>query len=109
MVFEENNNEDLKTVIGKERMIMNKERLDWIMSGLTKYALTKYEAHFLKAAVEDFDKKHALSEQQEERLERLYKQKSQSNPNRKLNYFSFRESTPKTPLRKPRPQKSNDV
>jgi hypothetical protein len=82
---------------------MNKERLDWIMSGLNKYALTKYEGHFLKAVLEDFDKKHALTEQQEERLERLYKEKSQLNPNKKLNYFSFAESTPqKRPLRRPR-------
>jgi len=84
---------------------MNKERLDWIMSGLNKYALTKYEGQFLKAALEDFDKKHALTEQQEERLERLYKEKSQSSPNKKLNYFSFKESSPKTtPPRRPRPK-----
>jgi len=96
---------DLKVVIGKERANMNKERLDWIMSGLNKYALTKPEDQFLKAALEDFDKKHALTEQQEERLERLYKEKSQSNPNKKLNYFSFAESSPKkTPPRRPRPR-----
>ena len=84
---------------------MNKERLDWIMSGLNKYALTKYEDDFLKAALEDFDKRHALTKQQEERLERLYKEKSQLNPNKKLNYFSFKESTPKKrPLRRPRPK-----
>jgi mRNA-degrading endonuclease YafQ of YafQ-DinJ toxin-antitoxin module len=105
VVFEEDSNEDLKAIIRKERVNMNKERLDWIMSGLNKHALTKYEDHFLKAASEDFDKKHALTEQQEERLERLYKEKSQLNPNRKLNYFSFRESTPrKPPLRRPRPK-----
>jgi len=105
VVFEEDSNEDLKAIIREERTNMNKERLDWIMSGLNKYALTKYEDHFLKAALEDFDSKHALTEQQEERLERLYKDKSQSNPNKKLNYFSFKESTPqKRPLRRPRPK-----
>lgn len=105
MVFEEDNNEDLKAIIGKERVNMNKERLDWIVSGLNKYALTKYEDHFLKAALDDFDKKHGLTEQQEERLERLYKEKSQSNPNKKLNYFSFKESSPKKPPpRRPRPK-----
>jgi len=105
VVFEEDSNEDLKAIIGEERTNMNKARLDWIMSGLNKYALTKYEHHFLKAALEDFDKKHALTEQQEERLERLYKEKSQSNPKKKLNYFSFKESTPKKrPLRRPRPK-----
>ena len=105
MVFEEDSNEGLKAIIGKERVNMNKERLDWIMSGLNKYALTKYEDHFLKAALEEFDKKHALTEQQEERLERLYKEKSQSKPNKKLNYFSFAESAPKKrPLRRARPK-----
>ncbi len=105
MVFEEDSNEDLKAIIGRERVNMNKARLDWIMSGLNKYALTKYEDHFLKAALEDFDKKHALTEQQEERPERLYKEKSQANPNKKLNYFSFKESSPKkTPPRRPRPK-----
>ena len=105
MAFDEDSNEDLKVVIGKERRNMNKARLDWIMSGLNKYALTKYEDHFLKAALEDFDKKHALTEQQEERLERLYKEKSQLNPNKKLNYFSFAESSPKkTRPRRPRPR-----
>jgi len=84
---------------------MNKERLDWIMSGLKEHTLTKYEDHFLKAALQDFDKSHALTAQQEERLERLYKEKSQSKPNKKLNYFSFKESTPnKRPLRRPRPK-----
>ena len=95
MAFGEDSNEDLKAIVGKERVNMNKERLDWIMSGLNKYALTKYEDHFLKAALEDFDKKHALTELQEEKLERLYKEKSQSKPNKKLNYLSFAESTPK--------------
>ncbi len=74
---------------------MNKERLDWIISGLNKHALTRYEDHLLKAALEDFHKKHALTERQEQRLERLYKEKSQLNPNKKANYFSFKESTPK--------------
>ena len=99
MVFEGDSNE------GKERVNMDKERLDWIMSGLNKHALTKSEDQFLKAALEDFDKKHALTEQQEERLERLYKEKSQLNPNKKLNYFSFAESSPKkTRPRRPRPR-----
>lgn len=39
MVFEEDSNEDLKAMIGKEEVNMNKARLDWIMSGLNKYAL----------------------------------------------------------------------
>ena len=84
---------------------MDKARLDWIISGLNKYALTESEGHFLKATFEDFDKKHALTEQQEERLERLYKEKSQLVPNKKLDHFSFKKSSPqKTSPRRPRPK-----
>ncbi len=103
MVFEEDSNENFKRIIGKERVNLNKDRLDWIMSGLKKHALTKYEDHFRKSALEDFDKNHALTEQQEEKLEKLYKEKSQLNPARGLDHFSFKESTPqKRPLRRPR-------
>ncbi len=84
---------------------MNKERLDWIMSGLNKYALTKYEDHFLKATLEDFDKKNALTEQQEERLERLYKEKSQLISSKKTDRFSFKESTPKNPASETSPKR----
>ena len=84
---------------------MDKARLDWIMSGLNKYALTESENHFLKATFEDFDKKHALTEQQEERLERLYKEKSQLILSKKMDRFSIEKSTPKKrPLRRLRPK-----
>jgi len=74
---------------------MNKERLDWVISGLNHHALTKAEDQFLKAALQDFDKNNALTEHQEERLETLYKLKSQSTPNKKSDYFSFKKSSPK--------------
>jgi hypothetical protein len=74
--------------------MMNKERLDWVMSGLNQHALTKAEDQFLKAAVQDFYKNNALTEHQEERLESLYKLKSQSTPNKKSDYFSFKKSNP---------------
>ncbi len=84
---------------------MDKARLDWVMSGLNKYALTKSEDQFLKIALQDFDKEHVLTERQEERLERLYKEKSQSIPNKKLDPLSFKKSSSKeTPLRRPRPK-----
>ena len=80
---------------------MNKNRLEWVMSGLNQHALTKAEDQFLKTALEDFNQNHALTEQQEERLETLYKEKSRLKPNKKsLDYFSFKESTP--PRAKPR-------
>jgi len=80
---------------------MNKERLDWVMSGLNQHALTKAEDQFLKTASEDFDNNHALTEQQEEKLESLYKEKSKSIPNKKADHFSFKKSSPKKtePLR----------
>jgi hypothetical protein len=95
VAFGEDSNKNLKTVIRIERTIMNKERLEWVMSGLNQHALTKAEDQFLKTALEDFGKKHALTEHQEEKLENLYKEKSQSIPNKKSDHFSFKKSTPK--------------
>ena len=82
---------------------MNKDRLDWVMSGLNQYALTKTEDQFIKTAVETFDKNQALTEGQEKRLETLYKEKSQLAPNKKTDHFAFKESSPqKTRPRRPR-------
>ena len=72
---------------------MNKERLEWVMSGLNQHALTKVEDHYLKAVSADFDKNQAITEHQEERLELFYRQKSQLIPNK--NRFAFKESSPK--------------
>ena len=81
---------------------MNKERLEWIMSGLNQHALTRTEDQFVKTVLEDFGKKHMLTELQEERLETLYKEKSKLAPNKNSSYyFSFKESSPK----KSRPRK----
>jgi hypothetical protein len=72
---------------------MNKERLEWVMSGLNKHALTKAEDHFLQVVSTDFNKNQAITEHQEERLELFYRQKSQMIPNK--NHFAFKESSPK--------------
>jgi hypothetical protein len=72
---------------------MNKERLEWVMSGLNKHALTKAEDHFLSVVLADFNKNQAITEHQEERLELFYRQKSQLMPNK--NHFAFKESSPK--------------
>jgi len=80
---------------------MNQARLEWVISGLIQYALTKNEDQFIKTAQEDFGKNHALTNSQEERLETLYKEKSKLTPNKNSNRFSFKESTPK----KGRPRK----
>ena len=74
---------------------MNKGRLEWVMSGLSQYKLAKNEDQFLKTALGDFDKKHALTELQEEKLGNLYREKSQSIPNKKSDRFSIRKSDPK--------------
>ncbi len=82
---------------------MNKDRLEWVMSGLNQYALTDAENLFLKTASADFDKNQALTDRQEERIENLYKEKSRFLPNKKSDRFSVSESTPKkTRPRKPR-------
>jgi hypothetical protein len=70
---------------------MNKERLEWIISGLNRYKLPEKEDQFVISAERDFNQKNMLTEQQEERLENLYKEKSRLIPNR--NYFSPKESS----------------
>jgi hypothetical protein len=82
---------------------MNKERLEWVMSGLNQYKLTENENQFIKSASVDFDQKQMLTERQELRLENLYKEKSKSKPNKhSSDYFSFQESLPKkVRVRKP--------
>ena len=83
---------------------MNKERLEWVMSGLNQYKLTKTEDQFVKSTVEDFDKNHALTEQQEKKIETLYREKSSLVPDKKASdYFAFKKSVPKkTRILKPR-------
>ena len=77
---------------------MDKARLAWVMSGLSQYELTKAEEVFLKTASEDFDRNQALTEKQEERIEALYKLKSQLIPNKY-------PSTPKESPQKAKPRR----
>ncbi len=78
---------------------MDKARLAWIMSGLTQYELTKAEEAFLKTVSADFNRSHALTEKQEQRVEALYKLKSQLIPNK---YPSVpKESAQKAKPRRP--------
>jgi hypothetical protein len=82
---------------------MNKERLEWVMSGLNQHILTKAEDQFLKTALEDFDKNQALTERQEERLENLYKEKSRLTPDKRSDHSSLKKTTPrKAEPRRPR-------
>ena len=74
---------------------MNKERLEWVMSGLNQHTLTKTEDTFLKTILEAFETKNVLTELQEERLENLYKQKSKLIPNKTSpNRSSSKERSP---------------
>jgi hypothetical protein len=84
--------------------VMNHERLEWIISGLNRYKLTEREEQFVKSTEVDFNQKNMLTEQQEERLESLYKEKSKLLPNR--NYFSPKENVApeKTKARRYRPK-----
>ncbi len=88
----------------QREVYMNKERLEWIMSGLTRYNLTKNEDQFIISAERDFNQKNMLTEQQEVRLENLYKEKSRLIPNRSS--LSPKESSNlvKTKVRKFRPK-----
>ncbi len=61
---------------------MNKARFEWIISGLNQYRLNETEDRLIKSTQEDFGKHDALTDQQELRLERLYKQKSMLLPDR---------------------------
>jgi hypothetical protein len=70
---------------------MEKERLKWIMSGLNHYKLAVREDQFVKSVEQDFNQKNMLTEQQEEKLESLYKEKSKLIPNK--TYFSPKESS----------------
>jgi len=83
---------------------MNRERLDWVMSGLNRYKLTQKEDQFIKSTEDDFNQKNMITEQQEEKLESLYKEKSKILPNK--NYFSPKESIApgKTKARRFRPK-----
>jgi len=83
---------------------MNKERLEWVMSGLNRYKLTQKEDQFIKSTEDDFNQKNMITEQQEEKLESLYKEKSKLLPNK--NYFSPKESIApgKTKARRYRPK-----
>lgn len=83
---------------------MDKGRLEWIMSGLTRHHLTKNEDQFVISAERDFNQKNMLTEHQEVRLENLYKEKSRLIPSR--NSLSPRESIlqKKTKATRPRPK-----
>jgi hypothetical protein len=76
--------------IGQGRFTMRKDRLEWIISGLNQYRLTEREDLFIKSLEQDFLQKEMLTEQQEDRIESLYKEKSKLIPNK--NHFAPKAS-----------------
>ncbi len=80
---------------------MNKARLEWVVSGLNHYVLTKNEEQFIKTAQEDFGKNDDLTGPQETRLETLYKEKSQFTPTKNVTA----PSAGAKPLQKGRPRR----
>jgi hypothetical protein len=64
------------------RGTMNRERLEWVISGLNRYKLNASEDRFVKLVEQEFNEKKMLTEQQEERIEILYKEKSKLAPDK---------------------------
>jgi len=81
--------------------MMRKDRLEWVISGLNQYRLTEREDQFIKSVSQDFNEKDMLTEQQEEKLENLYKEKSKLIPNK--NYFTPKASKSQGKTRVKRP------
>ena len=81
---------------------MNKGRLEWVLSGLCQHTLTAAEDHFLKTVSAEFERNQALTENQEERLENLYKAKSQLTPNKSQSALKEKpqKAKPRRPSRK---------
>ena len=85
----------------KEVEQMNKDRLEWIISGLNQYKLTEREDQFIKSLEQEFSQKNRLTELQEEKIENLYKEKSKLIPNK--NYFAPKASRIRSKTRAKRP------
>jgi hypothetical protein len=84
--------------------ILNHKRFEGIRSELNRYQLTEKEDQGVKSAEYDFNQKNMFTEQREEKLKSLYKEKSRFMPNKI--YFSPKESIPpeKTKARGYRPK-----
>jgi hypothetical protein len=74
----------------RRRLLMKKDRLEWIISGLNQYKLTEREDQFIRLLEQEFGQKNMLTDLQEERIENLYKEKSKLIPNK--NYFAPKAS-----------------
>ena len=79
---------------------MKRDRLEWVISGLNRYTLTKGEDQFVKSAEWDFTEKSNLTQQQEERLKTLYKEKSKLMPNKTLVSHKKKNTSGGTPFKR---------
>ena len=59
------------------RDVMTKDRLQWIISGLDWEQLTEWEERFVENVEKFFEKSGYLSVNQEDILERIYREKGQ--------------------------------
>ena len=81
---------------------MNRERLEWVISGLNHYKLTEREGQFVKSAEEDFNLNNTLTELQEEKLEIIYKEKSKLIPDKTASSPKPAITPAKTRFKRPR-------
>jgi hypothetical protein len=47
--------------LSERRLMMGKERIEWVMSGLSYYNLTAREDQFVKSVKQDFNQKNVLT------------------------------------------------
>jgi len=62
---------------------MTKDRLEWVLSGLDKKKLNKSEKDFMKQIEKKFEQVESISRYEENRLEQIYRFKSNGKPDRK--------------------------
>ncbi len=54
---------------------MDKERFDWILSGIAMDSLTEWETEFIESCQDRMGRYGGLTIKQEEKLEEIFKQK----------------------------------
>lgn len=55
---------------------MTKNRMEWILDGLDKDSLTKWETGFVESVKEFFEDNGFLTEAQEDKLEEVFREKT---------------------------------
>jgi len=55
---------------------MTKDRLDWILSGVNRSKLNKFEKDFIKQIEKKFERAESITRYEEGPLEQIYREKS---------------------------------